>query len=63
MLSNMPPLNTPEAQHRWAMFVEGNTHKAEDGRVYTEKERDVSGANVPGHEARGDPEAGRKGAA
>ena len=36
MLSNMPPLNTPEAQHRWAMFVEGNTRKCEDGRVYTE---------------------------
>jgi len=40
MLSNMPPLNTPEEQHRWAMFVEGNTHTGEDGRTYTDIDKD-----------------------
>lgn len=40
MLSNMPPLNTPEDQHRWAMFVEGNPHRGEDGRTYVRIDED-----------------------
>jgi|TARA_R100001463_G_scaffold13745_2_gene36737 hypothetical protein len=40
MLSNYPPLNTPEAQHRWAMFVEGNPYRGEDGRTYTDIDED-----------------------
>lgn len=40
MLSNMPSLNTPEDQHRWAMFVEGNPKTGEDGRTYVRQDED-----------------------
>lgn len=35
--------------------------KGEHGGVHRQEAGDVSGADEPGHEARGDPEAGREG--